>query len=175
MRRYLVMTMLALSFTASWSKAQQGLGTILGAVSDPSGAVVPDATVTITNVATNVKFTTKTNNVGFYAAPALPVGLYMVTAEQTGFKKAVRSGIALQVDQQAQVDLQLETGTMAESVHVVGRAPLLATSSATLGKVVENRSIPALPLNGRNALALVLLTPGVKSQAGPTNSGFADR
>jgi hypothetical protein len=79
------------------------------------------------------------------------------------------------VDQRAEVSFKLDVGDATESIEVSGEAPLVDTSSATVGKVVENRRIQDLPLNGRNALALVMLAPGVKSQAGPTNSGFVDR
>src|SRR5580765_1213221 len=152
--------------------AQQG---ILGNVTDASGAAVPAANIRILNTDTNAASLTTTNSEGFFTAPSLPVGSYSVTAEKTGFKKALRSGITLQVDQRAQVDFRLDVGETTESIEVSGEAPLVDTSSATVGKVVENRRIADLPLNGRNALALVMLTPGVKSQAGPTNSGFVDR
>ena len=95
--------------------------------------------------------------------------------EHTGFKRAVRTGITLQVDQRAQVDVVVEVGGVAESVTVEAEAPLVDTGSASIGKVVENRRVVELPLNGRNALALTLLTPSVKSNAGSTNSGFGDR
>jgi hypothetical protein len=152
--------------------AQQG---ILGNVTDASGAAVPGANVRILNTGTNAASLTTTNNEGFFTAPALPVGAYSVTAEKTGFKKAVRSGITLQVDQRAELNFRLDVGDTSEAIEITGEAPLVDTSSATVGKVVENRRIADLPLNGRNALALVMLTPGVKSQAGPTNSGFVDR
>jgi hypothetical protein len=152
--------------------AQQG---ILGNVTDASGAAVPAANIRILNTDTNAASLTTTNSEGFFTAPSLPVGSYSVTAEKTGFKKALRSGITLQVDQRAQVDFRLDVGETTEAIEVTGEAPLVDTSSATVGKVVENRRIADLPLNGRNALALVMLTPGVKSQAGPTNSGFVDR
>ena len=79
------------------------------------------------------------------------------------------------MDGHVSLNLQLELGATTESVEVTAEAPLVDASSATVGKVIENRRITELPLNGRNALALVMLTPGVKSQAGPTNSGFVDR
>jgi hypothetical protein len=155
--------------------AQQGRGTISGTVTDSTGATVPGAAITIVNTATNMAFPTVSNETGFYTVPALPVGPYTVTAEKQGFKKEVRTGLTLQVDQHAQIDFKLELGATAESIEVTGEAVLVETGSATIGKVVENRRINDLPLNGRNVLALVLLTPGVKSQGGPTNSGFSDR
>jgi hypothetical protein len=152
--------------------AQQG---ILGNVTDASGGAVPGANVVIVNTGTNAVSQATTNNEGFFTAPSLAVGAYSVTVEKTGFKKSVRNGITLQVDQRAEVNFRLDVGETTEAIEVTGEAPLVDTSSATVGKVVENRRIADLPLNGRNALALVMLTPGVKSQAGPTNSGFVDR
>jgi hypothetical protein len=155
--------------------AQQGRGSISGTVTDTSGAAVPDATVTITNVGTRATFVARTNNTGLYTAPSLPVGEYAVTAEKTGFKTAVSSGIVLQVDEGARVDLKVELGDVTERVEVRASAPLVNTSSATVGKVIENRRVTELPLNGRNALALMALAPSVRSNSGPTQSGFSDR
>ncbi|MEK7409085.1 MAG: carboxypeptidase regulatory-like domain-containing protein [Acidobacteriota bacterium] len=161
--------------SAPWLSAQQGRGAIRGTVTDSSLAAVPGAKVTVTNVGTGAGFVTETSQEGYYIAPSLLVGNYMVTAERPGFKTAVRRGITLQVDQTAQVNLVLEVGAVTESIDVTAAAPLVDTSTGTLGKVIENRRILDLPLNGRNALSLVLLTPSVKSNAGPTNSGFGDR
>jgi hypothetical protein len=157
------------------ASAQQGKGTISGTVTDQSGAVVPGATVTVTNTGTNAAFTAVTNEEGFYTAPGLPIGNYNVTVARDGFKRAVRSGVTLQVDQKAQVDVVMTLGEVSEAVEVTAQAPLTETGSATVGKVIENRRMVELPINGRNALALVMLTPSVKSNAGPTNSGFGDR
>ncbi len=155
--------------------AQQGTGSISGTVTDALGAAVPGADVKITNTGTNAVSQTATNESGYFTVPALRVGNYQVTVEKSGFKMIQQSGITLQVDQRVALNLKLEVGAMAESISVVADAALVDTGSATVGKVIENRRIAELPLNGRNALALVMLTPGVKSQAGPTNSGFADR
>ncbi|MBI1790715.1 MAG: carboxypeptidase regulatory-like domain-containing protein [Acidobacteria bacterium] len=155
--------------------AQQGRGTILGTVTDSSGAAVAGARVGITHIATNVTFQTLTNQEGFYSSPPLNVGSYTVTAEQQGFKKAVRSGIVLEVDQRPAINMTLEVGAVTEQIEVMAVAALVETTTGALGKVVENRRVQELPLNGRSALALTLLTPSVKSNAGPTNSGFGDR
>jgi hypothetical protein len=150
-------------------------GAISGTVTDPSDASVGGATIEIRNTGTNAVFRTQSNDSGFYTAPGLPVGEYEVVAQMQGFKRSVRSGITLQVNQNAQVNIRLEVGQLAESVEVTGEAPLVNTGNATLGAVIENRRVRDLPLNGRNALALTLLNPGVISNAGPTNSGFGDR
>lgn len=155
-------------------QAQQGRGTISGTVTDQQGALVPGASIEIRSVGTNAIFRTTTNEQGFYTAPGLPVGGYEVNAAVQGFKRAVRSGITLQVDQKAAVNFTLELGQVTEAVEVVGQAPLVDASSATVGKVVENRRVQELPLNGRNALALTLLAPGVRSNSA-SSSGFGDR
>ena len=155
--------------------AQQGRGSYFGTVTDTTGAAVPAAKVTLTNVATNTAITAETNTAGLYTATALQIGEYTIQVEKSGFKRSVRSGLILQVDQRAQIDFRLDVGGVAETIEVKGEAPLVDTGSATVGKVVENRRVVELPLNGRNALALTLLTPSVKSNAGPTNSGFGDR
>ncbi len=171
----LIRCLLALAVLVLPCAAQQGRASMQGTVTDQSGAGVPNAAVTVRNTETNIPFTTTTNAAGDFVAPTLPVGAYAVTVEKEGFKKAVRSGITLLVDQHAEINVELQIGGTADAVTVTGEAPLVDTGSSTVGKVIENKRIGELPLNGRNALALVLLTPGVKSQSGPTNNGFGDR
>ncbi|MEP7343205.1 MAG: TonB-dependent receptor [Acidobacteriota bacterium] len=168
----LVAAMLLLALSV---QAQQGRGTIFGTVKDASGAVVPDATISITNTATNIDTTTVSNDSGYYSVPNLQVGAYKVTATKGGFKKHLQSGLTLEVDQKAQVDITLETGAVTEVMEVTSQGSLVDTTTATIGKVIENRRVQELPLNGRNALSLVLLSPAVQSGAGPTASGFGDR
>jgi hypothetical protein len=157
------------------ARAQQGRGTILGTVTDTSGAVVPGAQVTITNTATNLTSTATTNDEGVYSVPNLLVGTYSVTVTKEGFKKFVRTGILLEVDQKAPINAALEAGAVTEVLEVTGSGPLVDTTTATFGKVIESRRVQDLPVNGRNALSLVLLAPAVQSGAGPTASGFGDR
>src|SRR4051794_20369404 len=97
---------------------QQGKGTISGTLSDGQGAVVPGAQVSIRNTGTNLVFNTVSNESGFYTAPGLPVGEYEVAAELQGFKRALRRGITLEVDQKAQVDFTLEIGTTTDTIEV---------------------------------------------------------
>ena len=175
MRKTLRSVALLLCLQSTLLIGQQGRGTIQGHVSDATGASVPGAQVTVTSVATNQAFQTETTSEGLFLAPNLAVGEYTVNVEKAGFRRAVRSGVQLQVDQRAQVNVRLDVGQVAETVEVIGEAPLVDTSSTSLGKVVDQRRVSELPLNGRSALALTLLTPSVKSNAGPTASGFADR
>ena len=155
--------------------AQQGRGTILGTVTDASGAPVAGAVIKVTNTATNSGLETRSTGEGLYQAPNLAVGDYTVTVEKQGFRKVVRTGLQLQVDQRAQVDVRLDVGQVTESIEVKAEAQLVDTSNTSIGKVVDQKRVSELPLNGRNALALTLLMPSVKSNAGPTSSGFADR
>src|SRR5713101_911995 len=165
-----------LAAAASLAHAQQGRGAISGTVSDQQGARVRGAQIEVRNIGTNAVFRAASSDQGYFSTPSLPVGEYTITAEMAGFKKEVRRGLTLQVDQKAEVNfITLQIGTVAETVEVSGQAVLLDTSSATVGKVVESRRIQELPLNGRNALSLTLLTPSVKSNAGSTNTGFTDR
>jgi carboxypeptidase family protein len=149
----------------------QTLGTITGEVRDATGAVLPGATVTVINKATNATRTTTSNAVGLFDVPALPPGPYTVKTELDGFKISSRD-VELQVQQTARVDFTLELGTVSEMATVTGVSPLVETSNATIGTVIENRRIVELPLNGRNYLQLVALSPNVSAEfAGPGQSG----
>ncbi len=173
--RVLIVATALLLCVASQSMGQQSTGTITGIVSDQQGAVIPGAQVEVRNTLTNALFTTATNASGLYVAPGMAVGEYEVAVESAGFRRSVRSGITLQVAQNAKIDVTLEIGQVTEVVEVVGEAPLVDTGGATIGEVIERKRVNDLPINGRGALALTLLTSGVISNAGPTNSGFGDR
>lgn len=149
----------------------QTLGTISGEVKDSSGAVVPGVTVTVVNKATNAARTTSSNTVGLFDFPALQPGTYTVKSELDGFKTASRD-VELQVQQTVRVNFTLELGTISEMATVTGVSPLVETSNATIGTVIENRRIVELPLNGRNYLQLVALSPNVSAEfAGAGQSG----
>src|SRR5256714_330210 len=149
----------------------QSLGTITGAVKDSTGAVVPGATVTVVNKGTNATRTTSSNEVGLYEFPALPPGEYTVKTEIDGFKTTSRD-LELQVQQTARVNFTLELGTLNETAPVAGVAPLVDTTNATVGRVIETRRIVELPLNGRNYLQLVALSPNVSAEfAGAGQAG----
>jgi hypothetical protein len=148
-------------------KGQIGTATISGIVTDPSNAAVDSVSIVATHVATGVAYSARTNTSGFYIIPNLAVGQYQVTAEISGLKKGVRAGITLEVDDHATINFGLEVGTNTESLEVQGEAPLVDSSSATLGKVVDNAQVEELPLNGRTGLSLVELTPNTSSQASP--------
>jgi len=157
---------LAQSFTAS----------VRGVVTDASHSAIPDAKVTITDTERNVSQKVTTDSAGRYVFAALPPGRYTLGVESAGFSKYARSAFPLQVQQQATIDVELSVDSIATSVSVEALAPLLNTTSATLGQVVENKYILSLPLAGRAPLALVALSPGLTpsnlSPGGQSNTNF---
>ncbi len=169
----LKLTVLVLAVGLS-AHAQTARATIFGSVVDSSGAPVANTSVTLKHIETNIVSTALTNDAGLYISPDLEVGSYEVDVAAKGFRRAVRSGIVLEVGDKQQIDFRLEVGAMSESVEVVGAAALVDTSQATTGKVIESARMTSLPLNGRTALSLVLLTPEVRSQT-VNEPGFADR
>jgi len=132
-----------------------------GTVLDSSGAAVASAKVTATNVATNLARDAASDTTGKYIITLLPPGDYTLSVEAAGFRKLVQSGITLQINQQAQVDLTLQLGQVSETVEVTGQAPLLESESSSLGTVVNQQLVNQLPLNGRNFIQLATLSPGV--------------
>jgi len=159
-------TILAFVLAAASVAAQSFTGTILGTVKDTTDAVVPNAAITVINMGTNARAEARSDANGNYAVPLLPPGQYRIQAEAPGFKLAVREGLVLQVQQQARVDLVLTVGALSESVVVTADAPLLESTTSTIGKVVDNRRIMSLPLNSRNVYSLIYLTPGVAGSIG---------
>jgi hypothetical protein len=147
-------------------QAQSFNATIVGTVKNPEGAVVPGAEITIINELTNRTIILVTNGEGSYVSPPLPVGAYRVEVKMSGFRRATRSGVVLQIQQTAVVDFTLELGQLSERVEVRAEAPALESNTTTLGKVVDNRRIADLPLNTRNVYSLIFLTPGVTGSIG---------
>lgn len=141
--------------------AQDARGSIVGRVTDASGAVIPNVEVRATNVATGVVATSRTNEAGNYTLPYLIPGIYSVSAETTGFKKLVRENIQVRVNDVVQVNLELAIGAVSESVEVTAETPLLTTTEASLGQVVDEKRITELPLFAGNAMDLVHLAPGI--------------
>ena len=151
---------------ASVSGAQTATGQITGSVRDSSGAVMPKVKVVVTNQQTGLTRETTSNDLGDYVVPLLPVGVYLVTAEQKGFKVAVRSDLPLNVDQVQRVDLQLDAGDVSERVEVTSSAVALDTASATVGQTITEKQVTELPLNGRNFLQLLFLGAGAVETGG---------
>ena len=148
--------------------AQTSTSQISGTVRDSSGAVVPAATVTLTNEATGVVQKQSTTDAGVYAFPAIPVGSYALKLEAAGFRSLNKTGNLAQVNTPIDVDLTLEFGSATDTIEVAASAEVLQTTSATLGNVVEQKAIVSLPLNGRNPLNLLMYEPGVVQRSGNT-------
>lgn len=153
---------LALLAAALPLAAQNITGTILGTVTDATGAVISDAAVEVRHLETNQAVTVRTNALGAYQAPYLRPGTYRVTVSQPGFKSAVRDGLLLRVEDRLRVDFQLEVGDATTSVTVVGETPLVETENASLGQVVPARALQEIPIRGRNVFDLVGLAAGVQ-------------
>ena len=132
-----------------------------GTVKDPSGAVVGDATVTLTNQATGTSRAAKTENDGSYLFPVVEAGIYRLTVEHSGFKKNIQNNITLEVNQNGRLDVVLELGSAAESVEVSAAVAQVDTTGAVLGKVEDTQRILDLPLLDRDTLQLGLLQAGV--------------
>ncbi len=155
--------------------AQQFYGTITGTVTDPSGAVVPNATVKVTNVDTNVTAPLRTNSAGVYVANNLIVGTYRVEAEAAGFKRTVADKITLEVGATPKVDLALSVGQSSESVTVTeNNAPILQTQQTDLGQTMDTSRLQQLPTfsgSGRRPYNFLTLAAGVTQQTGCTGAG----
>jgi hypothetical protein len=166
-------TILLLMLTSPLS-AQQPTASITGTVQDSSGASVPGVTVTVRNVETGQTRSVMTDSGGQYSALSLPVGQYEIRADRPGFTSVVRTGITLVVGQQADVKMQLELGSVQQTVTVAGEASLVDTSLASVAGVVNERQVKDLPLNGRSWDTLITLNPStanITSNQSTTSTG----
>lgn len=158
----LTLTLMLLVFAAGTLRAQTEQATITGRVTDPSGAAVPNAKVTATNVATKVSAVTKTNSVGNYTLPYLPIGNYIVKAEKAGFKVGTVPGVTLTINLTATVNIHLQVGAARQQVTVTGTAPMLQEQEASIGQVQSTTALHQLPLLGQNPYNLLHLAAGVE-------------
>ena len=150
--------------------AQSTGGRILGRVADPTGAVVAGVKVTLINEATGASRDSQTNESGDYTFVSVPPAVYTLQFEQTGFKKNVRKGVTLEVNQIVTLNMTMQLGATQEVVDVTSEAPLVDTTSTQLGAVVDDRTVSQLPLNARDTYQFLQLQPGVMSTAGSSNS-----
>jgi len=160
---FLCLAVLLAILCASPAFSQAVNATLLGNVTDISGAVVPNAKVIITEVDTGVSRTGQTNESGNYSFPNLPPGNYSVSVEASGFKKETRKDITVQVDTTTRTDLQLSPGALTETIEVTGAPPILQTDSASTGEKIERTVLSEAPLisANRNYQSLLNLVPGV--------------
>src|SRR5271170_3241767 len=144
------------------ASAQTFRGTILGTVTDSSGASVAGATVTVKNIGTGLTRTVTTAEDGSYAVPELPIGTYSVIVTLTGFKSGVVNALAVDVSSQVRADVALQAGDVAQQIEVQGDTlPQVDTTEDTLGGIIQSRVVTNLPVNGRDYQKLIYLVPGV--------------
>lgn len=167
-----ILLMMVLVF-ASGNAWAQTTGALLGVVSDPKGAVIPSATVQVTNTDTGYTTSVVSSSEGSYLFPFLPIGHYTITVAAGGFKSFRQSGVLVPVAQNILVDVKLEVGQLAQTVTVSGNAVNIDTTDATIGETVDRARLESLPLNGRNALGLMETLPGVTEANAPTTVEWA--
>lgn len=166
-RRILVLLLLSLfCLIPLFSYGQSTFGTVDGAVTDPSGAAIPGAQVTLTNVGTQEKRTQTTGSEGLYQFVNVVPGQYKLDIEKAGFKHVTRENVAVQVQQDTHIDAAMTVGQVTETVEVTSETPLLQAETSSLGQVVEQRKANELPLNGRNIFNLITITPAAVAQGG---------
>ncbi len=163
---------LALGSVSPEARAQVESGNFVGTVRDASGGVISGATVTVTNVETNIAHKTTSNEQGEYNVSHLLPGLYMVAVEQSGFKTATQSKIKLDITQVVRVDFTLVPGVVTEHVEVSAVEPLVESQTSSIGQVIEETQVHDLPLNGRDFVQLAYLSPGVnQGEVGAVQQG----
>lgn len=163
MQRKIAILFCALLAFTGLAVAQTITASITGTASDPTGAVIPNGTVTATNTETNVRSTTTTNTEGIYTFPFLRVGSYTITVESKGFKKSVIGPFKVEANQIARIDVKLELGDTTQVVEVQDVGPLLQTETQATGDTLSSTKLTSIPLNGRNFASLTLLVPGAVS------------
>src|SRR5436305_9304909 len=152
--------------TCSFLQGQSTYGAVTGSVTDPSGATITDAKVTLTNLGTAETRPQPTSADGLYSFVNLITGKYKIAVEKPGFKRITRTPIVVEVQQSAKIDVTLPVGQANETVEVTSETPLLQSETSSLGQVVEQRKANELPLNGRNIYNLITLSPGAVAQGG---------
>jgi outer membrane receptor protein involved in Fe transport len=157
------------------SNAQVRFGSIVGTISDSSGASISTATVKLTNLGTNETRTVQTGSGGLYAFPNLVAGLYRVDVEAAGFKHFTQDKVEIQVDVTTRIDASLQVGSVTESVVVTSEAPALQTDSASLGTTIAQAEVESIPLSGRNVNNMLTLVPGVVAQGGTYGNAVSNQ
>jgi hypothetical protein len=164
MRRTRIVALLSVIFLVSLSaQGQRFLGTITGTVTDPSGAVVPDTEVKVTDVGTGLARTVRSDTQGVFTFPQLPLGTYQVSATKAGFKQYVKTDVVLHVADILSVPIRLQTGQVSEQITVEANQVQVQTESGELSGLITGQQVRELPLNGRNFVQLSQLMPGVST------------
>src|SRR6266498_1938348 len=169
MKRHLVSTALLFLSTLALvislcggAFAQETTARIIGQVTDPAGAIINNAKVTLTNTGTREERKATTDDNGSYSLTLIPPGVYVLSVKVTGFKEYINQGLEVSVNDRKTINVTLEPGNVSESITITGEAPLIQTAPS-VGDVVENRRVVELPLNNRNFMQLLTLVPGVTS------------
>jgi hypothetical protein len=157
------------TFCGSRASGQDATGRITGIIYDATDAVIADAHITVTNVATHISRETTSDGTGYYQVLALPVGSYTVAVQRQGFRSATTAQSKLEINQTLKLDIKMEVGSANETVTVESTTGTVETLNPTLGSTVSDRTVQDMPLNGRNALDLALLQPGVLPADNPAN------
>ncbi len=165
--RNITQAIVALFALSTMTYAQDSRATIAGQVTDLQGSAVIGAKVTIKNIETGIDTVLSTNEHGAYAAPLLLPGSYQVNAEHQGFKKFTRRGLTLSINDSLQIDVKLELGDVAQTIDVTDSAPLLETSSGTMGVLIGTKELTELPIAHGNPYALIALAPGTTFEGDP--------
>ncbi len=171
LKSFLLFFFLSILLLPGSVQAQSTYGLIVGVALDESKAVVPAATVTVKNAATNIERAVETGDQGEFRVTNLLPGTYTVTVEKSGFKKGTSSGVIVRLNESTRLDFTLQVGEVTQTVDVSVAAPLLETSNSTIGRVVTNEKIVELPLNGRDFTRLTLMVPGA-SPGQSSGTGF---
>lgn len=164
MRKACLLTLVLLLASCPLLLGQTTFGSIVGTVTDASGGAVPNAQVTLTNIATSEKRSVTAGTGGEYEFVNLIPDSYRIDVEVTGFKHFTRQPIVVEVNQSVRIDVPLQIGQVTQTVEVTAQTPLLQPQTSSLGQVVETRQVNELPLNGRNSMNLVALAPSVVPQ-----------
>lgn len=167
MTKRALLCILASVLFAGMISAQETRGTIMGRIDDPSGAVIPGATVIVTNTAMGTRTTLTANAVGIYQAMFLIPGIYQISVEAPGFKKFVRNEVEVRVNDRLEINATLELGAAGETVTVLAETPLLSTATASVGTVVDMRRVADLPVSYGNPFELIGLATGASFTRDP--------
>lgn len=163
--RQLFFFLLSISYAVTFATAQGVYGTLQGTVTDNGGALIPEAGISVREVTTGILQTAQTNNEGLYVISSLRPGTYQVSVKKDGFTELVRQGIVVRVGDSVTLNFNLSVGAVNSSVEVSSEAPLVRTDDTIVGSVIDETTIKQLPLSGRSAFDLALLTPGVQQSA----------
>jgi hypothetical protein len=169
-RLILSLPVLCLLFPTSFAQTERGA--IVGTIIDGNGAVVANATVTVTNIASNISQTFTTNSEGLYEAPFLSPGLYKVTAVASGFSTSFSNNVTVSINARVRVDMALQTGNVTALVEVTDAAPLVQTENASIGQITDNKTLIELPSGDRNIYSFLLLNSNVSQPPGGNAPAF---